>query len=61
MFDRNDYQRQYRKEKLKKIQFEVPKEYYEKLKAHADRKQKTVNGYIRLAIEEAMKRDNAND
>lgn len=58
MFDRAEYQRNYRKNKLKRISLEVPKEYYNKIKSHTETTSETVNGFIKRAIEETIKRDN---
>ena len=57
MFDRNEYQKNYRKEKLKRISLEVPKEYYEQIKIHAESMNESVNGFIKRAIKEGMKND----
>ena len=48
----------YAKENLKRIPLDVQKEKYEEIKAAADQAGKTVNGYIKEAIEEKMQRDN---
>ena len=50
MFDRNEYQKNYRKEKLKRISLEVPKEYYEQIKNYADSHNLKVNQLIKLAV-----------
>lgn len=58
MIDRKDYLKNYHKEKIKRIPLDVPKEYYEEIKAHALSNSETVNGFIKRAISEAMQRDN---
>ncbi len=58
MFDKTEYQRNYRKDKLKRISFEVQKEYYEQIKEHTENTNESVNGFIKRAINETMERDN---
>jgi len=66
MFDKTEYQRNYRKENLKRVSFDLPKEKkdktdsrlcYEVIKAAADHANESVNGYIKKAIELRMKKD----
>ena len=47
----------YKEKNLKRIPLDVQKEKYEEIKAAADQAGKTVNGYIKEAIEEKMKRE----
>lgn len=47
----------YKKEALKRIPLDVQKGKYEKIKAAATQAGKTVNGYIKEAIDEKMERD----
>ena len=47
----------YAKEKLKRIPLDVKNEYYDEIKAHADKMNESVNGFIKRAIAEAMVRD----
>lgn len=56
-FNKTEYQAKYRKEKIKRIPLDVPKEKYEEIKAHADQHSETVNGFIRRAIDEAIEHD----
>ena len=49
---------EYAKKNLKRIPLDVQKEKYEGIKAAADRVGETVNGYIKKAIDERMKREN---
>ena len=57
--ERKDYLYNYQKEKLKRIPLDVTKEKYEVIKAHADKKKESVNGFIKRAIDETMERDSA--
>lgn len=47
----------YAKEKLKRIPLDVQKEKYEEIAAAAAKKEESVNGYIKKAIDERMERD----
>lgn len=58
MFNRNEYQKQYRKDKLKRVSLEIPKEDYDVIKDHADSRSESVNGFIKRAVKEAIERDN---
>ena len=51
------YNMEYAKTKLKRIPLDVQKEKYEEIKAAADAAGKSVNGYIKAAIDEKMERD----
>lgn len=51
------YNMEYAKTKLKRIPLDVQKEKYEEIKAAADAAGKSVNGYIKTAIDEKMERD----
>jgi predicted HicB family RNase H-like nuclease len=51
------YDMSYAKENLKRIPLDIPKEQYEKIKEHAAKHDKSVNGFIKRAIAETMKRD----
>ncbi len=55
---KTQYNLNYAKEKLKRIPLDVPKTKYEQIKAYADGKGETVNGFIKRVIDEAMERDN---
>lgn len=57
MFDKTEYQRNYRKIKLKRVSFDLPKEKYEEIKAAADNANESVNGYIKKAVEQRMKKN----
>ena len=56
---RKEYLYGYQKSKLKRIPLDVQKEKYEEIKAAADRSKESVNGYIKKAIDERMKRENS--
>ena len=47
----------YKEKNLKRIPLDVQKEKYEEIKAAATNASKTVNGYIKEAIDEKMERD----
>ena len=51
------YDMNYAKKKLKRIPLDVPKEQYEQIKSHAMKYDSSVNGFIKRAISETMKRD----
>lgn len=55
--DKAKYDMQYAKTKLKRIPLDVQKEKYEEIKAAADAAGEKVNGYIKKAIDERMKRE----
>lgn len=54
---RKEYLYDYQKNKLKRIPLDVQKEKYEEIKTAATAAGETVNGYIKTAIDERMKRD----
>lgn len=58
--ERKEYLYNYQQEKLKRIPLDVPKSDYEKIKAHADSRNESVNGFIKRSIAETMERDQAN-
>ncbi len=49
----------YAKENLKRIPFDVQKDKYEEIKAHAKKRGEKVNGFIKRAIDETIERDNS--
>lgn len=61
MFNKTEYQREYRRTKLKRISLDIPIEAYQELKTHTEQTHETVNGFIKRAISETMKRDNETD
>lgn len=48
----------YRKENVKRIPLDVQKEKYEQIASMAEKARKSVNGYIKQAIDEKIERDN---
>ena len=52
-----EYNKQYAKEKLKRVPLDVQKDKYVQIKAAADDAGMKVNGYIKEAIDEKMERD----
>lgn len=48
------YNIEYKKKNIKRIPLDVPKPKYEQIKAYADSKGETVNGFIKRAIDETM-------
>lgn len=57
MFNRNEYQKEYRKNNLKRVSLELPIKDYEVLKDHTETTKETVNGFIKRAIKETIDRD----
>ena len=58
---KKQYDIQYAKENLKRIPLDVPKATYEEIKAHAEAHSESVNGFIKRAITDTIKRDNEDD
>lgn len=56
---KKQYDIQYAKQNLKRIPLDVPKTIYEEIKAHAEARNESINGFIKRAISEAMERDKA--
>ena len=54
---RKEYLYDYQKNKLKRIPLDLQKEKYEEIKTAATAAGETVNGYIKIAIDERMERD----
>ena len=54
---KTEYNIKYAKDKLTRIPLDVQKEKYEEIKTAATAAGKTVNGYIKIAIDERMERD----
>ena len=57
MFDKKEYQKKYRNEKLKRVPLDLPIKDYEILKSHTETTHETVNGFIKRAIKETMQHD----
>ena len=47
----------YAKENLKRVPLDMQKSTYEEIKAHAEARSESVNGFIKRAISETMERD----
>lgn len=58
MFNKTEYQRNYRKEKLKRVPLDLTIKDYKRLKSHTETTSETVNGFIKRAIEETIENDN---
>lgn len=43
---------------MKRIPLDVQKDKYEEIKAHAERQNESVNGFIKRAIDETIEHDN---
>lgn len=54
---RSEINIEYAKRSLKRIPLDVQKEQYEVIKAHAENRSESVNGFIKRAINETMERD----
>lgn len=54
---RSEINIEYAKRNLKRIPLDVQKEHYEAIKAHAENKGETVNGFIKRAINEVMEHE----
>ena len=52
------YNIKYAKEKLKRVPLDVQKDKYEEIKAHAEKQDESVNGFIKRAINETIEHDN---
>ncbi|MBR6171573.1 MAG: hypothetical protein IKQ49_00145 [Eubacterium sp.] len=57
--DRKDYLNKYHRENLKRVPLDMKLKAYEDMKAHAEGRGETINGFIKRAIQETMDRDNA--
>lgn len=57
MINRTEYINNYKRNKYKRIAFELQKEKYEEVKSHCQERSESVNGFIKRAIDEQMKRD----
>ncbi len=54
---RKETMMEYAKKNLKRVPLDVQKDYYDQIKAHAAAQGESVNGFIKRAIDETMKRD----
>ena len=54
---KKQYDLEYAKTHLKRIPLDVRLDKYEEIKAHADNQGESLNGFVKRAIDETMKRD----
>jgi hypothetical protein len=59
MENKKKYNIEYKKKNLKRVPLDLPLEKYEEVKSHCQERSESVNGFIKRAIEETMKRDNS--
>ena len=59
MAGKTEYKNNWQKENVDRINLIVPKGQKEAIKAHAEARGESVNGFVNRAISEAMDRDNA--
>lgn len=57
MAGKTQYKNQWQKENVDRVNLTMPKGRKEAIKAHADSKGESVNGFINRAISETMERD----
>lgn len=57
MNDKTKYDIEYAKKNIRRIPLDVRKDHYEIIKAHAEKKGETVNGFIKRAINETIERE----
>ena len=60
MSSKSEYRNSWIAEKLDRVNLTMPKGMKEKIKAHAEGKGESVNGFINRAIDEAIERDTKN-
>ena len=53
----NEAQYRYNAAHLKRVPLDMQKSTYEEIKAHAEARNESINGFIKRAISEAMARD----
>lgn len=56
---KKQYDIEYAKTHLKRVPLDLRLEKYDEIKAHAETKGESVNGFIKRAIDETMERDSA--
>lgn len=56
---RKEYLYKYQKDKLKRIPLDVPIPDYERIKAHAEGRNESVNGFIKRAIAKTIEQEEA--
>ena len=55
---KKQYDLEYAKTHLKRIPLDVRLDKYEQIKSHANKQGESLNGFVKRAIDETMKRDN---
>ena len=55
---KKQYDLEYAKTHLKRIPLDVRLDKYNEIKTHADNQGESLNGFVKRAIDETMKRDN---
>ncbi len=55
--ERKKYLNDYHKEHLKRVPLDLTLDKYEEVKKHSQERSESVNGFIKRAIDETMKRD----
>lgn len=61
MAGRTDYKNQWQKENMDRISLALPKGRKDQIKAHAQKRGESVNGFIGRAITETIERDDAQE
>ena len=61
MAGKTEYKNNWQKENVDRINLIVPKGQKDAIKAHAEARGESVNGFINRAIDEAMERDNGQE
>ena len=61
MINRTEYYNNYKRQNLKRVPLELKKEFFEEVKSHCQERSESVNGFIKRAITETMKRDKESD
>lgn len=55
--NKGKYNIQYKKDNMKRVPLDMQKTEYDEMKAHADSRGETVNGFIKRSIKETIERD----
>lgn len=59
--NKKKYNIEYKKAKLKRVPLDLSLEKYEELKAHCRDRSEPINGFIKRAIDEQMRRDKSEE
>lgn len=60
MAGKTEYKNQWQREKVDRVNLTMPKGRKEEIKAHAESKGESVNGFINRAIDETLRRETKN-